>query len=55
MKELDKNELLEVSGGAGVSAAFLNAAARTISTVVDIGRSLGSAIRRLASGNVCPL
>ena len=55
MKELNKYELLEISGGAGVTAAFLNAVARTISTVVDVGRSLGSAIRRLASGNVCPV
>ena len=55
MRELSKNELLEINGGTGITAAFLNAFARTISTVVDVGRSFGSSIRRLVNGNVCPL
>lgn len=53
--ELNKKELLKVYGGAGVTAAMLNGFARTISTIVEVGRSFGSAIRRLYSGNVCPL
>ena len=53
--ELGKKELLEVYGGAGVTAALWNGLARTISTIIDVGRSFGSAIRRLYSGIVCPL
>ena len=53
MRELNNKELMNIEGGASLTAAFLNAAARTIETVMDIGRSLGSAIRRAFSGKVC--
>ena len=54
MKELTNKELLEISGGA-ISAAFINALARGISTVLDLGRSLGTAIRRIFSGSICSI
>ena len=48
--------MLSISGGASItSAAWLNAAARAITTLVDLGRSLGTAIRRSISGNVCKI
>ena len=53
MKELNNKELLQIDGGAGITAAFLNAASRGISTVLELGRSLGSAIRRISSNNLC--
>ena len=52
MKELKREELLNITGG-GISAAWLNAAARAVNTLLDLGRSLGTAIRRSISGNVC--
>ena len=52
MVELKKQELLNISGG-GISAAWLNAAARAVTTLIDLGRSLGTAIRRSISGKVC--
>lgn len=52
MKELNKNELMKVTGGS-ISASFLNAIARGIDTVLEIGRSLGSALRRFLSGKKC--
>ena len=54
MRELKDKELMNVEGGANwLTAAFFNAAARAIDTVLDIGRSLGTSIRRLVNGKVC--
>ena len=54
--ELNNKELLEIDGGANFyTAAFINAAARGISTIMDVGRSLGSAIRRLVNGKWCSI
>ena len=54
MKNLTNEELMNISGG-GWSAALMTATAKLVSTVYDIGRAFGSAIRRLTSGNVCPV
>jgi len=54
MKQLDKQQLLNINGGA-ISATFINAIARGISTLVDLGRNLGSAVRRLYSGRLCKI
>ena len=56
MRELNNKELMNIEGGANwFTASFFNAASRTISTLMDIGRSLGSAIRRAISGKVCSI
>ena len=56
MRELNNKEMMEIIGGANwLTAAFFNAAARTIETVLGVGRSLGSAIRRLVNGKVCSI
>ena len=55
MKELNKNELLEITGGGSWSGAFFNSVSRAIDTVVNVGRSFGSAIRRITNGTLCPL
>ena len=56
MIELKDRELMNVEGGANwFTASFLNAASRAIETVMEIGRSLGSAIRRAFSGKVCSI
>lgn len=54
MLELGNNELINIEGGASFSATLLNAASRAISTFMELGRNLGSAIRRVVSGSVCP-
>ena len=51
---LNKQELLKIQGGA-VSASLINAIARGISVFLDLGRTIGSAIRRAASGETCSL
>ena len=55
MRELNNKELMNVEGGAGLTASFLNAASRAISTLMELGRNLGSAIRRTINGSVCPV
>jgi len=55
MKELSKNELLDISGGFNLTAAFVSAVAKGISTIMEVGRSFGTAIRRIAENKVCPL
>lgn len=54
MKNLNKEELLNIEGGS-ISGTIINAFCRGINTVLDMGRALGDAIRRIGSGNVCPL
>jgi len=51
---LTKQELLVITGGT-ITATFINSIARGITTITDLGRSLGSAIRRIVSGKICPI
>jgi hypothetical protein len=55
MISLTNEELMNIDGGAGFTATLLNALSRAITTVQGIGRSLGSAIRRIYSGSICSL
>lgn len=55
MKELTKKELQSVSGGFSFNATFLNAISRGVNVILDLGRSLGSSIRRAVGNNLCPL
>lgn len=50
--KLDNKELYEIQGGA-ISAALLNALARAGNTILELGRVVGSAIRRMYSRNYC--
>ena len=52
---LNKQELLAITGGGTITSSMLNAIARGISTITDLGRALGSAIRRMVSGKICPI
>ena len=54
MRELKNDELLCIDGG-GISGTMINSITRGINTLLDMGRSLGSAIRRIGSNNICPL
>ena len=54
MIELRKEELLEVKGGASwFSGSFISAITRAGNLLLDMGRSLGTAVRRVFSGSVC--
>ncbi len=54
MKELSKEQLLNITGGA-ITATLINAIVRGVSVFLDVGRSVGSALRRLISGNKCSI
>lgn len=54
MRELNNKELMNVDGG-GWSGTLFNSISRAIDTVMNVGRSLGSAIRRLVNGSICPV
>ncbi len=54
MKELNQEELKKISGGS-ISAAMLAAIVKGAETILDVGRSLGTAIRRIFTKNVCSI
>lgn len=54
MRDLTKEELQKIYGGA-ISATLLNAFIRGINTILEVGRSLGSAIRRIIAKDACPI
>ncbi len=55
MKKLEKTEMIEVSGGASLTASMLSAFYRTLEVIYQIGESLGSYIRRKVSGKMCDI
>lgn len=50
--KLKETELYEIKGGA-ITATLFNSIARLINTVLDLGRTVGSSIRRIYSKNYC--
>lgn len=56
MKVIDNDdELLAIYGGINLSSSFLNAISNAAKIILEIGRSVGSAIRRSISGKTCPV
>ena len=53
MNKLKKEEMKKIKGGAGVTAAMINAVIRTVSTMFGIGQAIGSAVRRAVRGSYC--
>lgn len=54
MTNLNREDLRKVDGGS-LTGSLVDAFTNAFKTVLDFGRSLGSAIRRLSEGNVCAL
>ena len=50
--KLNEKELLNVQGGA-ITASLLNAAARAMNTILELGRTVGTSIRRIYSKKYC--
>ena len=50
--KLSNQELMLIQGGI-ISASWLNSISRTITTILDLGRTIGSAIRRMYSKKYC--
>lgn len=55
MKKINKETMLKVTGGAGLTASFLTALVRGVNAFLEVGRTIGSSIRRISSKQVCPL
>lgn len=51
-KELNDNEMSQVSGGA-ITSAVINAIVGVIEVILELGEKTGSSIRRMFSGDVC--
>ena len=54
MRKLNKEELILVEGGK-TSAAYLNSILRGATFILELSRSLGTAIRRITSKKNCAL
>lgn len=52
MNKIDLIELKKVRGGS-ISASYITAIVRGINTIIDLGRSLGTVIRRVQTGKLC--
>lgn len=53
MKKLEMEEMIGIVGGISISAALFSALSKAANTILDAGRALGSAIRRISSNNMC--
>ncbi len=50
---LNNVEMLNTSGGVNISGTLLNSIAKLITTIFDLGKAVGSAIRMSQSGTKC--
>lgn len=56
MKKISNNKLEDIVGGTNyVSGTVINAFVNVIKLVMEAGEQMGSSIRRIAEGNICPL
>lgn len=52
---LNKEQLLSIEGGAINYGTLMNYASKLINSILELGRSYGSAIRRAFNGKRCPI
>ena len=55
MRELTVKELREIKGGVSLSASLINYVGDLIEILISAGRKLGSSLRRIGCGDICPL
>ena len=55
MDKLDNRELRTIEGGETISGTLINAFVSGIKAVLDVGRSLGTAIRRIKDKQLCEI
>ncbi len=54
MNKMRPKDLIEIYGGGDLlNATLLNAISRAIDALMEVGRAIGSSIRRLTSNNIC--
>lgn len=52
---LKEEEMKEVFGGLSISYSLLNSFSKIFNVFLEIGRSLGTSLRRMFKGNICPI
>ena len=55
MHEIKKSELYLIEGGLNVTAALINSLTAGVKIILEVGRSLGSVLRRSVNGGVCKI
>ncbi len=55
MKILTEQELKQIKGGFTLTTTSIKYIGDLIEILISAGRKLGSSIRRIGSGNICPL
>ena len=55
MIKMTKEELYFINGGLNLTGTLVNSFTRSLNIILDISRSLGTAIRRIFSNKLCPL
>lgn len=53
MQKLNRQQLANINGGINISGTLINAVVKGINAFLDLGRSVGTAIRRVSTGRVC--
>ncbi|MBP3461301.1 MAG: bacteriocin [Bacilli bacterium] len=53
MKELKEQELKNIVGGLKFSAALFSSVVKGVSLLLELGRSVGTAIRRVKTNKLC--
>ncbi len=51
--KLENAQLINIQGGSSITSGMLNAISRIIDSIMDVGRSLGTAIRMIYSNRSC--
>ena len=52
---IDEKKLSNIEGGLSVSGTLINAFTSGIKIVLEVGRSFGTSLRRIISGNLCSI
>lgn len=55
MEKLSNNELMLIVGGFNITGTIVNAFLNTGKFIYSLGQSLGSAIRRIGSNDLCKI
>jgi hypothetical protein len=55
MFKLTDKELISIHGGVNISGSLINSFTGAIKILLDVSRSLGTALRRIYGRQLCPL
>ena len=52
--KLNEMQMRNIYGGS-ITGTMINSIVRSINSLLDLGRSLGTAIRRISGNKICPI